>query len=85
MAMSIRGLPDDVKESLKLQAQRRGMSLNSLIVEILCDHVKEYRHSQNVVDRYAGTSTWEDVLESRKIEQEDALDWSMSYDASSGR
>ena len=80
MAMSIRGLPDDVKERLRKDAKRQGLSLNAHVVEILSVHAAQSETSRELVERFAGTSTYEAMIEARRIEQENALDWSMSYD-----
>ncbi len=80
MAMSIRGLPDDVKTRLEHGAKQEGRSLNAHVVDILSRHADEKDTSLAVAKAYAGKSTYADMLEARKIEEEHALDWSMSYD-----
>ncbi len=85
MAMSIRGLPDDVKARLEHGAKAEGRSLNAHVVDILSRYAGEQDRSLAVAKAYAGKSTYEDMLEARKIEEEHALDWRMSYDDPPGR
>lgn len=80
MAMSIRGLPEDVKESLAENARRQGKSLNAHVVEILSREAREDDPVMRAAKKYAGRFTHEDMLEARRLEREAALDWSMSYD-----
>jgi len=85
MAMSIRGLPEEVKSNLKVQAERSGKSLNAHVVDILSRHADSGDPFLEAIKSYAGQFSEADVLEARRIERENALDWSMSYDDPSGR
>ena len=85
MAMSIRGLPEDVKTRLKCDAKRQGKSLNAHVVDILSRQVAEEDPFLKAVKSYAGKFSEADLLEARRIERENALDWSMSYDDPRGR
>ena len=85
MAMSIRGLPEDVKARLKDEARRSGRSLNGHVVDILSRHAKSGDPFLQAVKSYAGSFDQADILEARRIERENALDWGMSYDDPSGR
>ena len=85
MAMSIRGLPDDVKTRLEYAAKAKGRSLNAHVVDILSRHAGDTDTALEVARSYAGKFTYDDMIEARRIEQENALDWSMSYDDPSGR
>ena len=84
MAMSIRGLPEDVKNRLASDAKRQGKSLNAHVVEILSREAAGEDPVVKAARRYAGMFTHEDMLEARRLEREAALDWSMSYDDPSG-
>jgi len=85
MAMSIRGLPDDVKARLEHGAKAQGRSLNAHVVDILSSHARQGLGSCELIERFAGKSTWDEVLESRRAEAEDDLDWSMAGDDPSGQ
>jgi len=80
MAMSIRGLPDDVKERLVNDAKRRGVSLNAHVVRILSREAGKEDPAMTKAKSYVGRFTEEDMLRARQIEKDNALDWSMSYD-----
>lgn len=80
MTISIDGLPDDVKEKLENEARRKGRTLNAHVVAILSRHAGEFGSTRELVQAFAGTVTWEEVLEGRRLEKENALDWSMNYD-----
>ncbi len=80
MAMSIRGLPDDVKDGLRVEAKRQGKSLNAHVVEILSREVVDEDPVVKIARSYAGKYTREDMLEARRLEREAALDWSMYGD-----
>jgi len=85
MAMSIRGLPEDVKDRLVNDAKREGKSLNAHVVEVLSRECVEEDPVVKLARSYAGKFTHEDMLEARKLERETALDWSMDGDDPSGR
>ena len=66
--VSLRGLSEEVKKGLKLEARRRNQSVNSLLLNLISKGIglggkQSYRTKHHDLDELAGTWSSDDVAE----------------------
>ena len=64
--LTVRGVPDDIKQELEREARAEGLSVNRLLLDVLrlgLTRAQEVKARRQALERFVGTWTKEEVAE----------------------